>query len=82
MKLLSLSSQLSQPLKISKLLIKSNHSRLYSILSNPQPDLKADHVVIGGGVVGLAVTNYLSQGSSNATTILLEKNEALGQETR
>ncbi|KAI0388833.1 FAD dependent oxidoreductase [Xylariaceae sp. FL0594] len=39
------------------------------------------HVVIGGGVVGLATARALAQGPSNPTTLLLERHDSVGTET-
>ncbi|KAI8096614.1 FAD dependent oxidoreductase [Halteromyces radiatus] len=45
------------------------------------PDLEVDNVVIGGGVVGLAIAEMLTRNRPQETTILVEKNKRLGEET-
>ncbi|KAK9712719.1 hypothetical protein K7432_006939 [Basidiobolus ranarum] len=44
------------------------------------PEFTVDHLVIGGGVVGLAVAERLSR-HSKSSTILVEKNSRIGEET-
>ncbi|KAJ1916289.1 hypothetical protein H4219_003857 [Mycoemilia scoparia] len=43
-------------------------------------DFAVDHLVIGGGVVGLAIGRELAQNSSE-TTLVVEKNRSIGEET-
>ncbi|KAJ3029867.1 hypothetical protein HK097_005703, partial [Rhizophlyctis rosea] len=45
-----------------------------------EPDISVDHVVIGAGVVGLAVAERLSR-QKDATTLVLELHAAFGTET-
>ena len=44
-------------------------------------DYEVDHLVIGAGVVGLAIAEKLSARRS-ASVLLVDKNPAVGQETR
>ncbi|CAH1769432.1 1754_t:CDS:2, partial [Entrophospora sp. SA101] len=43
-----------------------------------QPDFSVDYLIIGGGVVGLAITNRLSSTRKNKRILLVEKNSKLG----
>ncbi|EJD01297.1 NAD dehydrogenase [Fomitiporia mediterranea MF3/22] len=45
------------------------------------PELAVDHLVIGGGVVGLAVARALTLNFPNKTTYLVERNGSAGEET-
>ncbi|KAI0299750.1 NAD dehydrogenase [Multifurca ochricompacta] len=45
------------------------------------PEAAVDHIVIGGGVVGLAITRALSRRFPDKTTILIERHSRLGEET-
>ncbi|KAI0260505.1 NAD dehydrogenase [Gloeopeniophorella convolvens] len=45
------------------------------------PESVIDHVVIGGGVVGLAIARALSQRFTNKTTVLIERHNRAGEET-
>ncbi|PWY98978.1 FAD dependent oxidoreductase [Testicularia cyperi] len=45
------------------------------------PELAVDHLVIGGGVVGLAVASALAARWPEKTTYLVERNRAFGEET-
>ncbi|KAK4165135.1 putative mitochondrial L-2-hydroxyglutarate dehydrogenase [Cladorrhinum sp. PSN259] len=57
-------------------------SRHFSSTPSPQQSLDFDHVIIGGGVVGLAIAQELSQrGGPNTSTLLLERHGAIGTET-
>lgn len=54
--------------------------RQYSAM--PKPDLEVDNLVIGGGVVGLAVAERLARKRSPESTILVEQHGRIGEETR
>ncbi|CAD6886358.1 unnamed protein product [Tilletia controversa] len=45
------------------------------------PDAQIDHVVIGGGIVGLSIAAALSQRWPEKTTVLIERNSRGGLET-
>ncbi|CAJ0644178.1 14064_t:CDS:2, partial [Entrophospora sp. SA101] len=45
-----------------------------------QPDFSVDYLIIGGGVVGLAITNRLSSTRKNKRILLVEKNSKLGKQ--
>ncbi|PWN50471.1 FAD dependent oxidoreductase [Violaceomyces palustris] len=45
------------------------------------PELSVDHLVIGGGVVGLAIASALSRRWPEKTTYLVERHPHIGQET-
>src|SRR5439155_17416310 len=47
-----------------------------------QPDFSIDYLIIGSGVVGLAIANRLSLTRKNKKILLIEKNDRLGEETR
>lgn len=55
-------------------------SRFYSVMRTP--DMEVDNLVIGGGVVGLAIAERLARTRSTETTILVERNGRIGEETR
>lgn len=44
--------------------------------------MEVDNLVIGGGVVGLAVAERLARTRSSETTILVERHGQIGEETR
>ncbi|KAK0530724.1 hypothetical protein OC842_003833 [Tilletia horrida] len=46
-----------------------------------EPDAHVDHVVIGGGIVGLAIAAALSKRWPEKTTVLIERNARGGMET-
>ncbi|GAA5978133.1 hypothetical protein JCM5350_007407 [Sporobolomyces pararoseus] len=46
-----------------------------------EPQLAVDTLVIGGGVVGLAITERLTKAFSEKTTFLVERHGQVGQET-
>lgn len=46
------------------------------------PDLQVDNIVIGAGVVGLALGEKLTRSLPNESTIVIEKNKRVGEETR
>lgn len=46
------------------------------------PDLEVDNIVIGAGVVGLAIGAKLTQTRPNESTFVVEKNKRIGEETR
>lgn len=46
------------------------------------PTLEVDHLVVGGGVIGLAIAERLVKRFPNRSTYLVEKHDAVGQETR
>ena len=45
-------------------------------------DVQVDHLVIGAGVVGLAVANALARRWPEKTTYVIERHSQAGQETR
>lgn len=45
-------------------------------------DVHVDHLVIGAGVVGLAVANALARRWPEKTTYVIERHALVGQETR
>lgn len=45
------------------------------------PDFSIDHLVIGGGVVGLSISSALSRRWPERTTYLVERNKSFGEET-
>lgn len=46
-----------------------------------QPELTVDHLVVGGGVVGLSIAAALSARWPEKTTYLVERNKSFGEET-
>lgn len=46
------------------------------------PDLQVDNIVIGAGVVGLAIGEKLTRSLPKESTIVVEKNKRVGEETR
>lgn len=46
------------------------------------PEAAVDHIIIGGGVVGLAVARALLQRFPDKSTILIERRTRPGEETR
>lgn len=46
----------------------------------PNYDFEVDHLVIGAGVVGLAIAERLA--ARGGSTLIVDKNDAAGQETR
>lgn len=46
------------------------------------PELHVDNIVIGAGVVGLAIGEKLTRERPNETTFVVEKNVRIGEETR
>ncbi|KAI8980430.1 FAD dependent oxidoreductase [Pilobolus umbonatus] len=53
--------------------------RLFSTLR--APDLEVDNIVIGAGVVGLAIGERLTRERSHEVTFVVEKNKRIGEET-
>lgn len=45
------------------------------------PELQVDHIVIGGGVVGLAIANALARRWPSKSTYVIERHDQIGQET-
>ncbi|CEI86252.1 hypothetical protein RMCBS344292_00695 [Rhizopus microsporus] len=54
------------------------HVKKYSTVV---PDLQVDNIIIGGGVVGLALGEKLTRERPTETTFVVEKNKLIGQET-
>lgn len=46
-----------------------------------EPEMQVDHLVIGGGVVGLAIANALAHRWPSKSTYLVERHAQIGQET-
>ncbi|SJX65124.1 uncharacterized protein SRS1_15945 [Sporisorium reilianum f. sp. reilianum] len=46
-----------------------------------QPELTVDHLVVGGGVVGLSIASALAARWPEKTTYLVERNKSFGEET-
>lgn len=46
------------------------------------PELQVDNIVIGAGVVGLAIGEKLTRERPHETTFVVEKNVRIGEETR
>ncbi len=46
-----------------------------------QPELAVDHLVVGGGVVGLSIAAALAKRWPEKTTYLVERNKSFGEET-
>lgn len=60
---------------------KDIKARLLSTASRV-PDLEVDNIVIGAGVVGLAIGEKLTRARPTESTFVVEKNKLVGQETR
>lgn len=66
--------------------IRSIHG--VAVPESPEDLVEADHLIIGGGVVGLAAAYKLAEASrgmsqlSNDTIVLVERNHRVGDETR
>ncbi|OBZ86214.1 hypothetical protein A0J61_05742 [Choanephora cucurbitarum] len=45
-------------------------------------DLELDNIVVGAGVVGLAIGERLTRERPSESTIVIEKNKRVGEETR
>lgn len=43
---------------------------------------EVDHLIVGGGVIGLAIAERLVKRFPNRSTYLVEKHDSVGQETR
>lgn len=54
--------------------------RWYSSLR--APDMEVDNMVIGAGVVGLAIGENLTRNRPLESTFVVEKNKRVGEETR
>ncbi|KAG0738215.1 hypothetical protein G6F57_007308 [Rhizopus arrhizus] len=59
---------------------KDIKARLLSTASRV-PDLEVDNIVIGAGVVGLAIGEKLTRARPTESTFVVEKNKLVGQET-
>lgn len=46
------------------------------------PELQVDNIVIGAGVVGLAIGEKLTRERPQESTFVVEKNKRIGEETR
>lgn len=46
------------------------------------PELEVDNIVIGAGVVGLAIGEKLTRERPHETTFVVDKNVRIGEETR
>lgn len=55
-------------------------TRTFSTIKTP--DLEVDNIVIGAGVVGLAIGEKLTRERPHETTFIIEKNKRIGEETR
>ncbi|KAI7853414.1 FAD dependent oxidoreductase [Circinella umbellata] len=63
-------------------LIKHNALQLRRAFSTTKkPDMEVDNIVIGAGVVGLAIGEKLTRERSSETTIIIDKNKRCGEET-
>ncbi len=72
----------SSPAPIQPLLAGLPHrERISSAQRTALPDLAVDHLVIGGGLVGLATAYTLAKRFPHKTTYLLERHPALATET-
>lgn len=69
----------TRPLTALHRTLNAHHRRRYSSTS---ADFEVDHLVIGGGVVGLAVAERLTREHPAQTTLLVERNKRIGEETR
>jgi 2-hydroxyglutarate dehydrogenase len=64
---------------ISSIVTKAT-TRCFSTIKTP--DLEVDNVVIGAGVVGLAIGEKLTRSRPTESTFVVEKNKRIGEETR
>ena len=64
--------------KVRPLLAALNQSGKYAYR---EPDMRVDHLVIGGGVVGLAIANALAHRWPDKSTYVVERHAVLGEET-
>lgn len=46
------------------------------------PDVEVDNLIVGAGVVGLALGERLARERTSETTIVIDKNKRYGEETR
>lgn len=46
------------------------------------PDVEVDNLIVGAGVVGLALGEKLTRDRTSETTIVIDKNKRYGEETR
>jgi cation diffusion facilitator CzcD-associated flavoprotein CzcO len=58
----------------------SLHSRAF--YTTKAPELQVDNIVIGAGVVGLAIGEKLTRERPHESTFVVEKNKRVGEETR
>ena len=59
----------------------SRHHKASSSAAALVPDIQVDHLVIGGGVVGLAIARQLASQHPDKSTFLVERHKHPGQET-
>ncbi|KAK0629944.1 FAD dependent oxidoreductase [Bombardia bombarda] len=65
---------------VTRTVITRRH-RLFSATTRTSARTDFDHVIIGGGVVGLAIAQSLAQHPSSPSTLLLERHAHVGTET-
>jgi 2-hydroxyglutarate dehydrogenase len=58
----------------------SFHSKAF--YTTKRPELQVDNIVIGAGVVGLAIGEKLTRERPHESTFVIEKNKRVGEETR
>lgn len=63
-----------------KLLLPGQQQRAFGTVVTP--DLEIDNLVVGAGVVGLALGEKLTRERPSESTFVVEKNKRIGEETR